>query len=75
MFIVGAGDLIINTSPIRRHFLLNITGANRVDILINYRATSTDQFNGISEMVAIIEVWINFIKEGNCSIYKTSWIA
>jgi hypothetical protein len=56
MFIVGAGDLIINILPIRRRFLLNIIGANRVDILINYRAASADQFNGISKIIAIIGV-------------------
>jgi hypothetical protein len=48
------GNLIINTLPVWRRFLLNIAGANRVDILIDYRATSTDQFNGISKIIAII---------------------
>ena len=42
MFIVGVGNLIINILPIRQRFLLNIMGANRVDILINYRAASID---------------------------------
>jgi len=27
-----------------------------VDILIDYRAASADQFDGISEMVAVVEV-------------------
>jgi len=54
MFIVGAGNSIINTLPIWRRFLLNIAGANRVNILINYRAASTDQVNGISEIIAVI---------------------
>ena len=54
MFIKGVGNLIINTLPIQRHFLLNIAGANRVDILINYKATSADQFNSISKIIAII---------------------
>ena len=56
MSIVGAGDLIINTLPVWRRFLLNIAGANRVDILIDYRAASADQFDGISKIVAVIEV-------------------
>ena len=72
MFIVGAGNLIINILPVWWHFLLNIAGPNRVDILIDYRAASVDQFNGISKIIAVIGVEINFIKEGNCSIYKTS---
>ena len=42
MFIMGVGNLIINISPIWRRFLLNIVGANRVNILINYRAASVD---------------------------------
>ena len=50
------GNLIINILPIWRRFLLNIAGANRVDILIDYRAASADQFNSISEIIAAIEV-------------------
>jgi len=50
------GNLIINILPIWRRFLLNIAGANRVDIFIDYRAASTDQFNGIFEMIAVIGV-------------------
>ena len=69
---MGAGDLIINTLPVRRRFLLDIGGANGVDILINYRAASADQFNGISEIIAVVEVEINFFEKGNCSTYKTS---
>jgi len=65
VFIVGAGDLIINILPIWRRFLLNIAGGNRIDILIDYRAASTNQFNGISKIIAIIGVEINFVKEGN----------
>ena len=42
IFIVGVRNLIINILPVWRRFLLNITGANRVDIFINYKATSTD---------------------------------
>ena len=38
-------------------------GANRVDIFINYRATSMDQFNNIFKIMAIVEVEINFIKK------------
>jgi len=56
VFIVGMGDLIINILPIWRRFLLNITGANKVDIFINYRAASADQFNGISEIIAAVGV-------------------
>ena len=56
MFIVGVGNLIINTSPIWWRFLLDIAGDNRVEIFINYRAASADQFNGISEIIAAIEV-------------------
>ena len=48
------GNSIINILPIRRRFLLNIAGANRVDILIDYRTTSIDQFNSISKIIAII---------------------
>jgi len=29
-------------------------GANRVEILIDCRAASTDQFNGISKIIAVI---------------------
>jgi hypothetical protein len=56
MFIVGVGNLIINTSPVRRRFLLDIAGADRVEIFINYRAASADQFNGISKIIAAIGV-------------------
>ena len=42
IFIVGASDLIINILLVWRHFLLNITGANKIDIFINYRAASAD---------------------------------
>ena len=42
MFIVGVGNLIINILPIWQRFLLNIARANRVDILIDYRAASAD---------------------------------
>jgi len=31
-------------------------GANGVDILINYRAASADQFNGIFKIVTVVEV-------------------
>ena len=72
---MGAGDLIINTSPVQQHFLLDITGANKVDIFINYKAASTDQFNGISKIIAVVKVEINFIKKGDCSTYKHSQIA
>ena len=75
MFVVGVGNLIINTLPIWRRFLLNITGANRVDIFINYRAASADQFDGISKIIAVMGVYINFVKKGNCFIYKQSRIA
>ena len=50
-------------------------GADRVDIFINYRAASIDQFDGISKIIAIVEVEINFVKKGNYSIYKQSRIA
>jgi len=33
-----------------------IVRANRVDIFIDYRATSTDQFDGISKIIAVIGV-------------------
>ena len=72
---MGVGNLIINILPIWRRFLLNIAGANRIDILIDYRATSIDQFNGIFRIIAVIGVWINFVKKGNCSIYKQRRIA
>ena len=38
----GVGNLIINILSIWWRFLLNIVGANRVDILFNYRAASVD---------------------------------
>ena len=69
---MGAGDLIINTSPVRWHFLLDIGGANGVDILINYRAASAGQFDSISEIIAVVEVEINFVEKSDCSTYKTS---
>ena len=56
MFILGVGNLIVDISPIRRRFLLDIAGANRVEIFINYRAASIDQFNSISEIIATIGV-------------------
>ena len=56
MFIVGVGNSIINILPVWRRFLLNITGANRVDIFINYRAASADQFDGISKIIAVMGV-------------------
>jgi hypothetical protein len=56
VFIEGVGNLIINILPIRRRFLLNIAGANRVEIFIDYRAASADQFNGISKIIAAIGV-------------------
>jgi hypothetical protein len=37
--------------------------AYRVDILIDYRAVSADQFNGISKIIAIVGVQINFVKK------------
>ena len=54
MFIEGVGNLIVNILPIWRRFLFNIAGANGVDILIDYRATSVDQFNGISKIIAVV---------------------
>ena len=54
MFIEGVGNLIINISPVRRRFLLNIVEANGVDIFIDYRAASADQFDGISKIIAIV---------------------
>ena len=54
MFVEGVGNSIINTSPVQRRFLFDIAGANRVDILINYRAASADQFNGISKIIAVV---------------------
>jgi len=42
VFIEGVGNLIVNILPIRRRFLLNIAEADRVDILIDYRAASAD---------------------------------
>ena len=56
VILVGAGNLIINTLLVWRRFLLNIAGANRVDIFINYRAASTNQFDGISEIIAVMGV-------------------
>jgi len=56
VFVVGVGNLIVDTSPVWRRFLLDIAGANGVDILINYRATSTDQFDSISKMIAVVGV-------------------
>jgi len=54
--VYSIGDSIVDTSLVRRRFLLNIAGANRVDIFIDYRAASTDQFDGISEMIAVVGV-------------------
>ena len=50
------GNLIINILPIWRRFLLNIMGANRVDIFINYKTASIDQFNSIFKIIAVIGV-------------------
>ena len=62
-------------SPVRRRFLLDIVEAYGVDILINYRAASADQFSGISEIIAVVGVQINFVEKGDCSIYKISCVA
>ena len=53
---MGAGDLIIDILLVWRCFLLDIAGANRVDIFIDYRAASADQFNSIFKIIAIIGV-------------------
>jgi len=50
------GNSIINILPVWRRFLLNIVGANKVNIFINYRATFADRFNSIFKIIAIIEV-------------------
>ena len=42
IFVVGAGDSIVDILPVWRCFLLDIVGTNRVDILIDYRAASAD---------------------------------
>ena len=57
---MGVGDSIINPLPIRRRFPLDIVGVDRVDIFIDYRADSTDQFDGIFEMRAVVGC-INFV--------------
>ena len=75
MFVVGASDSIVDTSPVWRRFLLDIAGADEVDIFIDYRAASADQFDGISMIMAVVEVEINFVEKGNCSTYKLSRIA
>jgi len=54
--VFSVDDLIINTLPVRRRFLLDIMGADGVDILINYRAAFADQFDSISKMIAVIGV-------------------
>jgi len=54
--VYSVDDLIVNTLPVRRRFLFNIAGADGVDILINYRAASADQFDGISKMIAVVGV-------------------
>jgi len=56
VFVVGVGNLIVDTLPVWRRFLLNIAGADGVDIFIDYRAASADQFDGISEMIAVVGV-------------------
>jgi hypothetical protein len=53
---VGLGDSLINPLPIRRRFLLDIAGADKVDIFTDYRAGSADQFDGIFEMRAVVGV-------------------
>ena len=54
MFIVRVGNLIIDILPVQRRFLLNIMEANGVDIFINYRADSIDQFNSIFKIIAVV---------------------
>ena len=75
IFMVRAGDLIVNKLPVWQCFLVDIAGADEVDIFINYRAASADQFDGIFKIMAVVEVEINFVEKGDCSIYKTSRIA
>ena len=60
---------------VRQRLLLDIAGADEVDILINYRAASADQFDGISKIMAVVEVEINFVEKGDCFTYKQSRIA
>jgi len=54
--VFSVDDLIVNILPIRRRFLLNIAGVDGVNILIDYRAASADQFDGISKIIAIVGV-------------------
>ena len=75
MFIVGVNKSIINILPVQWCFPLDIIGADRVDIFINYRAASADQFDGIFKIIAVMGVQINFVEKGNCFIYKQSRIA
>jgi len=56
VFVVGVGNLIVNILPVWQYFLLDIVGADRIDIFIDYRAASVDQFDGISEMIAVVRV-------------------
>ena len=72
---MGAGNSIVNILPVQQYFLLNIAGADKVDIFINYRAASTDQFDNISKIMAVMEVEINFVEKGDCFTYKQCWIA
>ena len=67
----SVGDLI-DVLPVWRRFLLDIVGANEVDILIDYRAAFADQFDGISEIIAVVEVEINFVKKGDCFTSRTA---
>ena len=53
---VGVSNSIIDISPVWQRFLLNITEADGVNIFINYRAASADQFNCIFKIIAIIGV-------------------
>jgi hypothetical protein len=52
---LSVGDSI-DATPVRRRFLPDIVEAYGVDILIDYRAASADQFGGISEVIAVMGV-------------------
>ena len=53
------------------HLLIKFNSLIKLEHYINLSyLPSIDQFNGISKIIAIIEVEINFVKEGNYFIYR-----
>ena len=72
VFVVGAGGLITDLLTIQWRFLLNNVNVIKANMFINYTVGTTNQFGAVFKGVGIIKGQINFIKIGDCSLYKVS---